>query len=189
MQRLWVLACQLALPNNVVVLLKWLLVDPLVQHCLNALLVPHLHKQTTSQLTQVLTRVTHFFSIVWMPFWYLTYTSIHTSQLTQVLTHMTHCSSVVWMPFWYCTYTQKHKPHSSNKPLLVQSTMCIASCVTVSAHSRSQKLRTVPAKYKMLQNQYKPSTSENRLCNSEGSWTMLSFARSQFFHSFIVNVG
>ena len=39
-----VLASQLALPHNVVVLLKGLLVDPLVQHHLNALLVAHLQQ-------------------------------------------------------------------------------------------------------------------------------------------------
>lgn len=37
-----VLACQLALSYNVVVLLKGLLVDPLVKHHLNALLISHL---------------------------------------------------------------------------------------------------------------------------------------------------
>ena len=42
-----VLARQLALSHNVVVLLKGLLVDPLVKHHLNALLIPHL--QSTSK--------------------------------------------------------------------------------------------------------------------------------------------
>ena len=42
---LQILASQLPLSDNVIVLVKWLLINPLIQHCLDAFLVSHLQNK------------------------------------------------------------------------------------------------------------------------------------------------